>query len=196
MAIKQELTKGIFWIGIAKYSGLLLSLGITAILARHISPAAFGTMAVATVIMAFLDIFTDLGIGAAIIQFKDLTKNQLNSLFMVGCGVGSLLAIGLFFLSTTLARYYNDIQLIPVCHCLSITLLFNAFNIVPNGLMLKNKRFKIVSLRTLSFQIISGGVAIWGACNGWGIYALLVSPVITSIGVFAVNIYNYPQRLI
>ncbi len=196
MSIKQELTKGVFWIALAKYSGIFISLGITAILARHISPAAFGTMAVATVIMAFLDIFTDLGIGVAIIQFKDLTKNQLNSLFMVGCVAGILLALGLYFLSNPLARFYDDNQLIPVCHWLSITLLFNAFNIVPNGLMLKNKRFKVVSLRTLSFQLISGGVATWGACNGWGIYALLVSPVVTSIGVFAVNFYNYPQKIL
>ncbi len=98
-SIKYALTKGVFWLALAKYSGIFISLGITAILARHISPAAFGTMAVATVIMAFLDIFTDLGIGAAIIQFKDLTKRQINSLFMTGCLVGILLALGLFFLS-------------------------------------------------------------------------------------------------
>lgn len=196
MSIKQELAKGVFWIALAKYSGIFISLGITAILARHISPSAFGTMAVATVIMAFLDIFTDLGIGAAIIQFKDLTKRQINSLFMVGCFVGILLSIGLYSLSYPLSKYYGDTQLIPVCHWLAITLLFNAFNIVPNGLMLKNKRFKVVSFRTLTFQIISGSIAIWGALHGWGIYALIVSPVTTAIGVFIVNYYNYPQKLI
>lgn len=196
MSIKSELTNGVFWIALAKYSGIFISLGITAILARHISPAAFGTMAVATVIMAFLDIFTDLGIGAAIIQFKDLTKRQINSLFMVGCIVGLLLATGLFFLSQPLSNYYKDEQLIPVCHWLTLTLLFNAFNIVPNGLMLRNKKFKVVSLRTLSFQIISGTIAVWGALKGWGIYALIVTPVITAIGVFCVNYYNYPQKII
>lgn len=196
MSIRSELSNGVFWIGLAKYTGIFISLGITAILARHVSPAAFGTMAVATVIMAFLDIFSDLGIGAAIIQFKDLTKKQINSLFMVGCLAGLLLSVGLFFLSTPLAVYYNDVQLIPICRWLSLTLLFYALNIVPNGLMLKNKRFKVVSIRTLSFQIISGSIAIWGALQGWGIYALLVSPIITSFGVLCVNFYNYPQKII
>lgn len=196
MSIKSELTKGVFWIALAKYSGIFISLGITAILARHITPAAFGTMAVASVIMAFLDIFTDLGIGAAIIQFKDLTNRQINSLFMVSCCIGLALAIGLYYLSNLLAHFYEDNQLVPVCHWLSITLLFNAFNIVPNGMMLKNKRFRIVSLRTLSFQILSGSIAVWGALHGWGIYALIVTPVTTSIGVFLVNFYNYPQKII
>lgn len=196
MSLKSELTKGVFWIALAKYSGIFISLGITAILARHISPAAFGTMAIATVIMVFLDIFTDLGIGAAIIQFKDLTKHQLNSLFMVGCIVGLILAAGLYLLSHPVANYYDDEQLVPVCHWLAVCLLFNALNIVPNGLMLKNKRFKVVSFRTLTFQIMSGTIAIWGALHGWSIYALIVNPVITSIGVFIVNFSNYPQKLI
>ena len=196
MSIKTELTKGVFWIALAKYTGVFISLGVTAILARHISPTAFGTMAVATVIMAFLDIFTDLGIGSAIIQFKDLTARQINSLFMVSSIVGTLLSVGLYTLSNPLSHYYGDSQLIPVCQWLSLALIFYALNIIPNGLMLKNKRFKVVALRTLSFQIISGAVAIWGALHNWGIYALLVSPVFTSIGVFLVNFINYPQKIL
>lgn len=196
MSIKREITKGVFWIALSKYFGFLISLGITAILARHISPAAFGTMAVATVTLAFLDIFTDIGIGAAIIQFKDLTERQINSLFVVGCGLGTVLACGLYFSSHPVAAFYKDDQLIIVFHWLTVCLFFNSLNIVPNGLMLKNKKFRLVSLRTITFQIISGLVAIWGALHGWGIYALIVTPVITSIGVFIVNFYNYPQKLI
>ncbi|WP_300933833.1 oligosaccharide flippase family protein, partial [uncultured Duncaniella sp.] len=91
-SIRQDIAKGVFWIAVAKYSGVFISLGITAILARNVSPSAFGTMAVATVITAFLDIFIDMGFGAAIIQFKDLTKRQINSIFMVSTGIGLLLA--------------------------------------------------------------------------------------------------------
>lgn len=195
VSIKSEVTKGVFWIAVAKYSGIFISLGITAILARNVSPAAFGTMAIATVIMSFLDIFTDMGIGPAIIQFKDLTKHQINSLFVIGCAIGSVLALALYFLSVLIADYYNDTTLINVTRYLCICLLFNAFNIVPNGLMLKAKRFRTVALRTLGFQILCGIIAVCGALHGWGIYALIVTPIMTSIGVFTVNFINYPQRL-
>ncbi len=195
-SIRKEITSGVFWIALAKYSGLLVSLVITAVLSRNISAAAFGTMAVATVILTFLDIFTDIGIGVAIIQFKSLTVRQINSLFMIGVVIGVLLAIGLFFSSDTIASYYNDPVLISICKLLCICLLFKAFNIVPNGLMLRNKRFKLVSIRTFVLQITSGCVAIWGALHGWGVYALVVSPIISSVGVFIFNFYNYPQKLI
>ena len=83
-SVKKEIAQGIFWIALAKYSGIVISLGITAILARNVSPEAFGTMAIATVLMVFLDIFTDMGIGAAIVQFKTLSKKQINTLFTAG----------------------------------------------------------------------------------------------------------------
>lgn len=193
-SIKSEITKGVFWIAVAKYSGIFITLGITAILARNVSPQAFGTMAVATVVMVFLEIFVDMGIGSAIIQFKDLTKPQINSIFTVSTIIGVLLSTSLFFAAKPIANYYADNTLIPVCRLLCVCMLFNALNVVPNGLMLKDKRFKVVALRTLAFQIISGAIAIWGALHGWGIYALIVTPIVTSIGVFSVNYYNYPQR--
>lgn len=193
-SIKQEIAKGVFWIAIARYSGIFISLGITAILARNVSPTAFGTMAVATVITAFLDIFIDMGFGTAIVQFKDLTTRQINSIFMVGATIGAILAIGMFFTAPLIANYYSDPTLTIVCRCLCIPITFGALNIVPNGLMMKAKRFRTVALRTLSFQVLCGIVAVIGALHGWGIYALIVTPVITSVGVFIVNFINYPQK--
>ncbi len=195
-SIRKEITSGVFWIALAKYSGLLVSLVITAVLSRNISASAFGTMAVATVILTFLDIFTDIGIGVAIIQFKNLTRRQINSLFMIGVAIGVVLSVGLFFSSEAIASYYDDPVLIPICRLLCICLMFKALNIVPNGMMLRNKQFKLVSIRTFILHLTSGCVAIWGALHGWGVYALVVSPIISSVGVFIFNFCNYPQRLI
>ena len=164
--IKQEIAKGVFWIAVARYSGIFISLAITAVLARNVSPAAFGTMAVATVIMAFLDIFTEFGIGPAVIQFKDLTRRDLSSLFMIGGGIGIVLGVALFLCAPVVARFYDDMTLVPVVRLLCICLLFNSLNVVPNGLMLKAKRFRTVALRTLSFQLLCGCVAVWG-CTAW-----------------------------
>lgn len=193
-SIKKELTKGVFWIALAKYSGIFVSLGITAILARHVSPAAFGTMAIASVIMAFLDIFSDMGLGVAIVQFKDLTKNQINSLFTVSVALAIVLTAILFGSSSLIAEFYKDPTLTNIIRWLCICLFFKALNIIPNGMMLKNKKFKAIAIRTLCFQVISGGAACWMAFSGWGIYALLISPIVSAIGVFGYNFYNYPQR--
>lgn len=195
-SIKKELFNGVFWIAIAKYAGIVISLGVTAILARNISPAAFGTIAVATVIMTFLDIFVDIGIGPAIVQFKNLSERQINSLFMVGCYVGLFLTLLLFLLASPIANFYKDPNLVNICRLLSVCLLFKSLNIVPNGLMMKNKRFRTVAIRNFVFHVICGSLAAFAALQGWGVYALIITPILSSIGVWIVNFYNYPQKLL
>lgn len=195
-SIKNDITKGVFWIAIAKYSGIVVQLLISAILARLISPAAFGTITVAMVVLHFLNIFADIGIGAAVVQFKQLTKSHLDSLFTLNIYIGIGLAAILYLSSGHISSYYGDSTLIHVCQLTSLVILFNSLNVVPNALMRKDKRFRTIALRTLFFQVLSGGIAVWGAFHDWGIYALLVAPVLTAIGVFVVNYYNYPLHAV
>lgn len=74
--MKKEIIKGVFWIGIAKYSGIIISLIISAILARLLSPREFGTIAIVTVILNFMGMFATMGIFPAIIQRNDLTQKN------------------------------------------------------------------------------------------------------------------------
>lgn len=195
-SLKKEIIKGSIWIGIAKYSGILIHLLVSAILARLISPAAFGTIAVAIVILQFLNILADIGIGPSVVQYKQLTKRHLDSLFTLNIYIGVVLSIILFLLSGIIANYYADKILERACQMMSLVIFFHSLNTVPNALMRKDQRFKTIALRTLFFQLVSGGIAVWGAFHGWGIYALLVTPILTAIGVFCVNYFNYPLRYV
>lgn len=195
-SIKKEVTKGVFWIAIAKYSGIVIQIIITAILARLISPAAFGTIAVAIVILQFLNIISDIGIGPAVIQYKQLNKAHLDNLFTLTIYIGLFLSFILYTSSNLISLYYGDEVLCSICQMMSLVVFFHSLNVVPNALMRKDKRFRTIALRTLFFQIFSGCIAVWGAFHGWGIYALLVSPILTAIGVFCVNYYNYPLHYV
>ena len=194
--IKKKLVKGVFWIAIAKYSGIVIQLLITAILARKIKPEAFGTIAIAMVVLHFLNILADIGIGPAVVQYKQLTRSHLNSLFTLTFYIGIVLTTALYFLADSIATYYSEITLLHVCQLMAIVIFFQSLNVVPNALMRKDARFRTIAFRTLFFQIFSGAIAVYGAFHGWGIYALLVSPILTSIGVFGVNYYNYPLRVV
>lgn len=195
MSIKKEMFHGVMWSAIEKYSGILISLIITAILARLISPDDFGVIAVASVIINFLNIFTDMGIGPAIIQRKDLDNKELNSIFTFTIIGGVILVIFFLFSADLIAAFYDNEGLEIVCQVLSIKLLFSALNIVPQARLLKDKKFKLIAKRTLLLQTVSGVVSVFAAYKGAGIYSLLISPIFTSIGMFIYNIKYYPQRI-
>ena len=75
--IKRQLFSGVFYTALAKYSGIIISLVVAGILARLLSPDDFGIVAIATVIIAFFNLFTDMGVSPAIVQHKSLTKEEL-----------------------------------------------------------------------------------------------------------------------
>ena len=191
-SIKQEMLHGVFWSAIEKYSGIVVSLIVSAVLARLISPEDFGTVAIVTVIINFFSIFATMGIFPAIIQRNDLTQKDLDSIFTYSILGGLCLSSLLFCLSWKIADFYNDGSLVFISQILSVNIFFASLNLVPNALMAKNKRFRQIAQRTLSLQVFSGIISIIAAHSGFGIYSLLISPIVTSIGMFLFNIHYYP----
>ena len=91
--LKQQMLSGVFYTAVAKYSGIIISLIITAVLARMLSPDDFGVVAVASVIINFFNIFTNIGFSTAIVQNKELTQNDLNNIYSFTLWLGVILGV-------------------------------------------------------------------------------------------------------
>ena len=168
--IKQQMLSGVFYTAVAKYSGLVISLVVMAILARLLCPDDFGTVAIATVFINFFAIFTNIGISSAVVQNKELTDHDINEIYMFKIWIGIILSV-LFFLSTGfIADYYQDERLLPICQLLSVNLFFASAGTVPNTLFFKNKDFKFIAWRTFIIQITVGAIAVGAALLGAGLY--------------------------
>lgn len=162
-SIKQQLLSGVFYTALAKYSGIIVSLVVAGVLARLISPDDFGIMAVATVIIAFFNLFTDVGLSPAIIQHKDLTTENLSDLFSFTIWTGIGLSLLFAAASWPIAAYYDRDILRILCQLLAINLFFASATIVPNALFYRNKEFKFIALRSFVIQLIAGAAAVTAA---------------------------------
>ncbi len=193
-SLRQQLLSGVFYTALAKYSGIIVSLVIAGILARLLTPDEFGIVAIATVIIAFFGIFTDMGISPAIIQNKDLSEKDLSEIFSFTLWTGLLISLLFFAASWGIAAWYNSPVLRILCQLLSVNLFFASANIVPNALFYKNKQFRFIAIRSLLIQIAGGAAAIAVALLGGGLYALIINPILSSILIFVVSIRRYPQH--
>lgn len=191
---KKELLSGVFYTSIAKYSNIVVQLVVTAILARLLTPTDYGVVAVATVFIAFFNLLSDIGIGPAIIQFKNLTKHDLNQIFSFTVYVGIVLSIIFILLSWGIAEYYHNPVLVPVCQLLSFTILFYCINIVPQNLLYKRKRFKFVAFVTLFMHIITALLAIFLALMRFGVYSLVVQQITSVFFIFVVFYFQDKLR--
>lgn len=57
MSLKRNLISGVLWTALGKYSGMIISIIISMVLARLISPEQFGVVAIAQVTISFFFYF-------------------------------------------------------------------------------------------------------------------------------------------
>lgn len=179
--------KAVAWTAIAKYSTAALQLVFAAILSRILTPEEYGTVAVINVFVVFFQLFCDMGFGTAVIQDRELTIKQTNDIFTWTIYIGIALQVLFIGASFPIAYFYEDSIYIPLGIILSFTLLLNALNMIPNAVMLKLKRFKSITFRTITASIIASLLTIFLAFKGWGVYALVFQSLFTILIVFVWN---------
>ena len=178
----------------SKYASATLQVAITAVLSRVLTPEEFGPVAVVSVFTAFFTMLSDTGIGVAVVQFDDLTEDDYGALLSF-CGVFGVGLTAAFCLAGwPISWAYGDGSLVGLCAASSGALLFGTLNMVPNGLLLKEKRFAAIGVRLLVATAVSGAVAVAGALAGLGAYSLVLQPVVSAAVVFAWNLVARPVR--
>ena len=183
---KKELASGVYYTMLAKYSNIVVQLVVTAILARLLTPEDFGVVTIATVFIVFFNLISDIGIGPAIIQFKDLDQNDLCQIFSFTAYVGVVMSLLFFGSSWLIAAYYDSTILLPVCQLLSLAILFFCLNIVPQNLQYKRKRFRFVAFVSLTANFVSAVVAIILALCGFGVFSLVFQQILCICIIFLV----------
>lgn len=182
-----SMKKAVAWTAIAKYTTAVLQIVFAAILSRILTPEQYGIVAVINVFVVFFQLFCDMGFGTAVIQDKGLTEKQINDIFSWTVYLGGVLMILFIGASFPISMVYDDSIYVPLGCILSISLLLNALNMIPNAVMLKEKRFKSIALRTIVSGIIASLITIVLALKGFGVYSLVLQSVFTALIIFIWN---------
>ena len=185
--LKNELKSGLFYSALTKYSGIIISLIVSAVLARLLTPADFGIVAISMVFIVFISMLSDLGFAPAIVQNKSLTVDDTNNIFSFTIWMAFIISVLFFFFSGIIAGYYQNKSLVAIFRILTINVFFSTANIVPNALLLKSRIFKFIAVRTLIIQLIGGVISVIAALKGAGLYALLINPLIYSLVIFIID---------
>ena len=194
-SLRKEMAKGVMWTAVAKYSGILIQILISMVLARLIAPEEFGVVAIAQVAISFVSVLADMGIGAGVIQNKTLNERDYDSLFTFSIILAIIIALVIIGMSPFLASFYKDSKLVPICIMISVSSLFSTMDMVPGSLFYKEKRFKFIAKRTLAFQVLSGCISVTYAFLGGGCFALVLAPIISSLGTLLISLKEYPRRI-
>ena len=105
--LKKKAVRGAGWLAFGQIARQVVNLVLTGVLARLVLPEAFGLIGMAGVLTGLVEVFGDMGLSAAIIQRKDVTEEELSSVFYASAAWGLLLAAITAALSPLVAAFYH-----------------------------------------------------------------------------------------
>lgn len=174
--------------GGAKYINVFFMIIANAILSRLLSPDDYGKVAIITVFVTFFMTFSDIGLGAGVVQNKELIDEDVTNIFSFSFYLSAIVATAFVFVAYPIAWFYHDYEYVKIGRLLAISLFFNAFSMIPNACMMKEKRFLITGVRTIFAYVISYSIAILLAYNGAKYYSLVWQAIIYAVITFFWNI--------
>lgn len=191
--MKQKLLSGLKYNALQKYANVVIALVFGAILARLLSPEEYGVVAVLTVFYTFFSMFSDFGISTGIVQFKELSIRQLQAINTITLFLAFILAIAFYWCSFLIAEFYNNPVYVEIGLFSSITLFFATIQVVYNGILRRDNRFKEIAYVSIVVNVFSGVFAIILAWKGFGFWSLVYRSVLS--GFFNFILFNWITKL-
>ncbi len=179
----------------SKIINVVVQLVITMVLARLLTPAEYGTVAVLQVFSALFSILADAGISTAIARSQGLNQSDYERLFFLSLLIGLGLSVAFLLLSVGVAWFYGDQIYVPLGSVMTLAVMFNALNMVPNGILIKERKFKLIAVRLVVCTVVVGAIAIGLAFLGFGCYAIVLNSVLTALFVLVWNLAGSHLRM-
>lgn len=173
MTIEQKTIGGVKWSGISQFMRMGTQAITSVILARLLLPEDFGLLGMALVFTGLVAIFNDMGIGSALVHKQDLNQKNLSSIFWFNLLIGALAMLIIILAAPLIASFYGLNSLTSIISVMSISFLFTSLSMVQNSLLLKELRFKKLTILELISTISASLIGISLAFLGYGVWSLV-----------------------
>lgn len=163
----------IIWRFAERCGAQIVSLIVSIILARILSPSDYGTVAILTVFITILNVFVNCGLSSALVQKKNPDNIDYSTVFIFNIIACIVLYIFLWILSPLIAMYYHNERLCSMTRVIGITIIIGGIKNVQQAYVSKTMQFKKFFYATFVGTVISAFIGITMAYNGYGPWALI-----------------------
>lgn len=173
MSLKEKTLKGALWSGVRSWGARAFGLIVFFLLARLLEPQAFGLVALASVFIAFAQVFLEESFTQALIQRERLESEHLDTAFWINLTAGVLLMLLGFFGAPLFALVVSEPVLTPIIRWLSLCFLLSSLSSVQNAVLQRDFAYKSLAIRHLAGVFAGGLTGVGMAFLGYGVWSLV-----------------------
>jgi O-antigen/teichoic acid export membrane protein len=188
-SLRARLARSMFWITWSRGVLQLLTFATTLLVARILVPADYGVMALAGFWTGIAGMLAEMGLGSAIVQFRDLDRREVDTCFWITNALAVLCCTALWLGAPWIAEWFAAPRLAEVLPFLALVLPLTACRVVSDSLLRKRLALDRVSQAEVISGMVTLPVTFGCAVAGLGVWALvigaLVNPAVRSVATFA-----------
>lgn len=171
--LKKKVFNGFAWQFAERISAQVVSLVVSIILARLLSPDDYSVIGIVTIFFAFCNTLLTGGLNTALIQKKDTDLEDYSTILYVSLSISFVLYIIMFLCAPQIAVIYHKSELVPIIRVMGVTFFVVALKSVLSAYVASTMQFKKFFFSTIIGTIISAFIGIWLAMKGYGPWALV-----------------------
>jgi len=192
--LDRSLVHGLAWTGAMKWASQLITWVSTILVMRLLAPSAYGLVGMALVFIGFMQLVNEFGLGAAVVQQRDLTETQIARLGGVALLVGCALLVLSVGLSSLIAGFFNQ-PVRPVVLSLSVLFPVSALQVLPRALLQRELQFRRLALVDGLEPLVIAAVTLSVAAATRSYWALVVGPMVGKCTSTLILVVWRPHRL-
>ena len=181
MSLTNKLKNAGYWQTLQTLITIISQFAYLGVMARLLSKADYGLMAIAGGFIGIGTIFSEGGMSAALIQRKNITQKHMNAALQGGILFGLLFFFLLFFLAKYIAVFFHQPELTLLTKVIGVNIILNSVSGISMGLLEKYFRFNKTAIVTMASSIIGYVVGIVLAFHNYGVWSLVFATLTTSI---------------
>ncbi len=178
--LKQRSVHGAVATFAAQGLRFLLQFGSQIMLARLLAPADFGLIAMVAPVLAFVQIFNELGLSQATIQRKEITQGELTALFWINTLISLVMALVMAAISPLVARFYGEPRLTVICMCAASLLVISGLSAQQIALMNRRMHFTTLAKIDVACAAFAAAAGLCAALAGLGYWSLVLMQAVNS----------------
>ena len=178
--------KSLLWSFLEQGGSKIIALLVQILLARLLSPEAFGVLAILLVVTNVADAIAQSGLGSAIIQRSKSDNLTYTTAFWLSMGIAAILFCLILCSAPVIESFYGMPGLGNYLSVLAIIVFFNSANSIQRSILQRDMDFKSLFLTSTLAALFSGVIGVGGAFLGWGIWALVAQSLTQSVAMCVV----------
>lgn len=172
-SIGAKAVSGVGWVGFSQVAVQLTRMVVAIGVARMLTPSEYGLAALTLVFASLVLIFSDLALGAALVQRKTVTDDDKNTAFWTTVASGVLFLVLGVALSGPMAALYGEPETQPLFAALSVTFVVASLGATQQALLLRDMAFRRLELLSVGGAMAGAPVALALAAAGAGPWAII-----------------------